>query len=181
MKRAIVAPAILGGAPLAELKHWLAISTSNDDASLEALLRSALETCEAFTGTMPLAATVEETLPASRNWQGLHTCPVRAILAVEGIPAEGSRITFAIEDYDIDLDPDSRGLVRLLKASAAGRIAVQFEAGLADDWEELPDGLRHGILRLAAHHYRSRESGADPTPPAAVAALWRPWRRMRIA
>ena len=64
---------------------------------------------------------------------------------------------------------------------SAARLAVRFTAGLAPSWETLPEALRHGILRLAAHQHREREtSGAGPIPPAAVAALWRPWRRMRL-
>ena len=46
----------------------------------------------------------------------------------------------------------------------------------------LNGALRHGIIRLAAHQHREREtSGPGPLPPAAIAALWRPWRRMRMA
>ncbi len=62
------------------------------------------------------------------------------------------------------------------------RVAVQFAAGMAADWTGLPASLRHGIERLAAHGYRTRageESDADH-PPAAIAALWRPWRRMHL-
>lgn len=54
MKRAIVAAATLAPAALAELKDWLGITTTGEDTSLAAQLRAALETCEAFTGTMPL-------------------------------------------------------------------------------------------------------------------------------
>ena len=55
-------------------------------------------------------------------------------------------------------------------------------AGLAADWTVLPEPLRHGMVRLAAHQHRERESsGAASVPPAAVAALWRPWRRLRLA
>ena len=181
MQRALLAPPALGGAPLDELKHWLAISRTEDDASLEALLRAALETCEAFTGSLPIAAAVEEIHPARRDWQCLRTGPVQAITQVEGIPAEGARIAFAPGAFEIDIDAGGRGSFRILQPSAAGRIAVRFSAGLAADWAALPEGLRHGILRLAAHHYRARESDPGPNPPSAVAALWRPWRRLRIA
>jgi uncharacterized phiE125 gp8 family phage protein len=62
------------------------------------------------------------------------------------------------------------------------RVAVRFTAGLAADWADLPESLRHGLIRLAAHQHRERESeGAAPLPPASVAALWRPWRRMHLA
>jgi uncharacterized phiE125 gp8 family phage protein len=182
MKRAIIGPAGLAGAALDELKAWLAITTTGDDPALTALLRAALETCEAFTGLMPLAAECEEVLPASSAWQGLAARPVQAVTGVEGIPAEGARFALAPESYAIELGADGGALVRVMQPGAAGRVAVRFTAGLASDWAALPDGLRHGVLRLAAHHYRERETGvATAMPPAAVAALWRPWRRMRVA
>jgi hypothetical protein len=38
------------------------------------------------------------------------------------------------------------------------------------------------MIRLAAHFYTSRaaESARSGEPPAAVAALWRPYRRIRL-
>lgn len=180
MQRILITPPDLGGA-LGELKHWLAITIARDDAAIEALLRSALETCEGFTGTMPLAATVEEVHSATCEWQGLTASPVHAITGVETIGADGTRTALAVGDYEIDFAGYSRGLVRLRHAGMIRRVAVRFLAGLVPEWEALPDGLRHGVLRLAAHNYRARESDAGPNPPSAVAALWRPWRRMRLA
>ena len=182
MKRTIVTPAVLAPAALAELKQWLGISTTPDDAPLTALLRMALDTCEDFTGTMPLQATCEELLPVSSEWQALLARPVQAITQVEGVPAEGSRFVLAVDAYGIELDADGGGRVRVTSPGAAGRIAVRFVAGLAPDWAALPEALRHGVLRLAAHQHRTREDDdAAPLPPAAVAALWRPWRRVRLA
>src|SRR5690606_9630510 len=169
-------------AALGELKAWLGITISGDDAALTALLRASLETFEAFTGAMPLAALCEEIMPASTAWQWLASRPVQAVTWVEGIPAEEARFAIPVEDYAVDLSADGGAMFRLMRQGTAGRVAVRFSAGLAADWEALPDGLRHGVLRLAAHHYRQRESDAPPAvTPAAVAALWRPWRRMRVA
>ena len=182
MKRAIITPAGLAGAALGDLKAWLAITTSGDDAALGALLATALETCEGFTGAMPLAQLCEEIVPASGCWQRLMTRPVQAVTWVEGIPASGARFAIAIADYAVDLDADGGASFRLTQRGEADRVAVRFTAGMAAGWADLPDSLRHGVLRLAAHHYRQRESdSAQAMPPAAVAALWRPWRRMRVA
>jgi uncharacterized phiE125 gp8 family phage protein len=181
MKRAIVVPPALAPAALGELKDWLAITTATDDAALTALLLAALEMCEAFTGQMPLEATCEELLPADTCWRALQTRPVQSLTGVEGIPPEGARFAFAAGDYAVDLDADGGAHVRVINRGIAGRIAVSFVAGLASDWTGLPDGLRHGIIRLAADAYRRRDGdGAGAQPPAAVAALWRPWRRMRL-
>ncbi|MGX7951419.1 head-tail connector protein [Tsuneonella sp. HG249] len=180
MQRTIVAPAPLPAAALDELKQWLAIRSTGDDAALTAQLRVALEMCEAFTGAMPLAALCEEVLPAASEWQALATRPVVAIAGVEAIPTEGARYSLASDAYELDIAADGSGLVRVTRQGSAGRMAVRFSAGLAPAWELLPEGLRHGVIRLAAHHWRERDSGTDASPPAAVAALWRPWRRVRL-
>lgn len=181
MKRAIIEPAVLAATALDELKQWLAISTLYEDAMLAALLRASLDLCEGFTGTMPLESLSEEVLTASREWQCLGVRPVQAITGVEAIPATGPRYALPGEAYAIDLGDDGSGMVRLTRPVSASRIAVRFTAGLAPAWDSLPESLRHGIIRLAAHHYRERDNTPAMTPPAAVAALWRPWRRMRLA
>ena len=182
MKRLIVTPPVLPPAALTELKDWLGITTAQDDAPLGQLLRTALELCEDFTGRMPLTATCEEMLCVTGGWQHLGVRPVQAITLVEGIPNAGPRFALASTAYELDLDADGGGAIRVLSPGAAGRIAVRFIAGIAPDWSALPDTLRHGVIRLAAHQHRAREGdAAAPLPPAAVAALWRPWRRLRLA
>lgn len=52
-------------------------------------------------------------------------------------------------------------------------------AALPLAWAEVPPALNEGILRFAAHLYRERD-GAESEPPAAVAALWRPYRVLRL-
>ena len=182
MKRAIIVPAALSGAPLAELKAWLGIRLSEEDQALTTLLRASLETCEAFTGQMPLEAECEEILPQASTWMWLATRPVQAISAVDGIAADGTRTPVEAENYEIELDADGGACVRAAIYPAANRIAVRFTAGIAPGWASLPEGLKHGVLRLAAHNYRQRDrEAALTTPPAAVTALWQPWRRMRLA
>jgi uncharacterized phiE125 gp8 family phage protein len=76
----------------------------------------------------------------------------------------------------VDIDASGDGWVR----SAAGvqRLAVSLSAGLAADWGSLPAAIRQGVTMLAAHLYDHRDGAG--TPPAAVTALWRPYRRMRL-
>ena len=182
MKRAIVAPAVLAPSALAELKDWLGITRAGDDAQLTTLLRAALDACEDFTGLMPLQQSCSEVLRASGGWEVLATSPVQAITAVTGLVADGSSFVFAANAYQLELDADGGGRVRVAMPGAAGRVLVNFVAGLSADWPSLPDQLRHGMMRLAAQQYHQREDdgAAAMTPPAAVAALWRPWRKLRI-
>ncbi len=181
MKRAIVVPAILAGAALDELKGWLGITITSDDAQLSALLHAALDLCEAFTGQMPLEALCEEIVAPKRDWQTLSARPAMAVTGIEALGPDNRRTPIVTEDYAFELDADGSALVRILRPRQCRRFAVRYTAGLAADWAHLPDGIRQGVLRLAAYHYRQRdEADLRPVPPAAVAALWQPWRRMRL-
>ena len=44
----------------------------------------------------------------------------------------------------------------------------------------IPEPIRQGVLRLVAHLFAARDDGGGEMP-AAVTALWRPYRRMRLA
>ncbi|MBC2670511.1 hypothetical protein ACFOON_10850 [Novosphingobium piscinae] len=184
MKRTIVTPAPLAPAALGALRDWLGIASgaSAEDAMLTGLLRAALDSCEAFTGVLPLQAGCEERFAPDPGWQALATAPVQAILAVQGQPPSGPRQDLPSAAYAVELGADGSGRVRILAPGGVALFVVRYTAGLAPDWASLPDGLRHGLLRLAAHLYRQRDGdGADPAqPPAAIAALWRPWRGLRL-
>ena len=182
MKRAIVAPPLLSPAALTELKAWLGITLGRDDAELGALLAAAIEVCEGFLGQLPLISGCEELLAAHVWWQSLTARPVQAITGVAALAIDGTRRTLGVADYMLDLDAEGGGRVRLSAPIAENRIVVSFSAGLAASWEQLPEGVRQGVIRLAAFQHREREADRPaPVPPAAVAALWRPWRRVHLA
>jgi uncharacterized phiE125 gp8 family phage protein len=175
---AIIAEAPAAPVPLAEVKAFLRIATSEEDALLAAMVRAAAETCEAFTGRALLVRAVEEMLPASRAWTRLGLAPVAAIEAVALVGADGAVSALAASDYAIDIDAAGEGWVRLTIGLEPKRVRVSYRAGLAADANGLPEALRHGIVRLAAYLYASRDR--PDGPPAAVTALWRPWRRLRL-
>ncbi len=163
-------------------KAYLRVERSDEDSLIVGLVAAAAEICEAFVGTPLLVRGFTETIPAGRAWRRLNRSPVRAIGSVEAVSAEGGAQPLPAEAYGVDLDPAGDGWVRLAAAGGTARIRVSYQAGLAAGWAELPAGLRQGILRLAAHFYtnRSVESARGSEPPAAVTALWRPYRRIRL-
>ncbi|MCA0979077.1 head-tail connector protein [Qipengyuania flava] len=69
-------------------------------------------------------------------------------------------------------------LLRLLQT--AWQICASFTGHAAPGWDALDMGLRHGVIRFAAHQYRERDRGEASAMPAAVAALWRPFREVRL-
>jgi uncharacterized phiE125 gp8 family phage protein len=176
---ALVLPPEAAGAA----KGFLRVERADEDGLIATLAAAAAELCEGFTGQALLARGFAETMPASRAWQRLGRTPVRAITSVEALPAEGPALPLASGLYAIDIDSSGDGWVRLTGPIEARRIRVGYEAGVAGAWADLPAALRHGIARLAAHFYTVRVAeGARPAEPlpAAVAALWRPYRRLRL-
>jgi uncharacterized phiE125 gp8 family phage protein len=166
--------------PLAEAKSFLRIAVSDEDALLAGLVRGAADMCEAFTGRALLERAVAEVLSAATGWTRLGAAPVRAVLGVDALDGGGAATPLDAATYAVDIDAAGDGWVRLLAAGDAKRIRVSYLAGMAADPNGLPEALRHGIVRLAAHLYAHRDNPNGGGPPAAVTALWRPWRRLRL-
>ena len=68
-------------------------------------------------------------------------------------------------------------LLRLL--ATAWQVCLQFTGITATGWSDLDEALRHGIVRFAAHQYRERDAD-DGHLPTSIAALWRPYRMVRL-
>lgn len=162
---------------LAEAKDWLRLSTGEDDAVLAALLRVAEESCEAFTGLALIEREMTEVIAASQSWVTLSAKPVSAIQSVAGLHADGEAFALPVDAFAIDIDARGRGLV---KASGADRVQVTYRAGLAADWNGVPEPLRMGIVRLATELYRERDRDDARPLPTMIIALWQPWRRMGL-
>jgi uncharacterized phiE125 gp8 family phage protein len=159
---------------LHELKALLRIEHGAEDALMAGFVRSAAAACEAFTGLVLIEREAEELVEADGRWRRLGQAPVRSIEGVEAMDGQA----LPVEHHAVDVDASGDGWVRAGSGSHR-RVRARFRAGLALDWNGVPEPLRHGIVRLAAHLYTARDD-IGASPPAAVAALWRPWRRLRV-
>ncbi len=158
----------------AAAKAFLRVAQDHEDAAIGAQAAAALSLCEAFTGRLLIARACTETVAADGSWVRLGRTPAAAITAVARIADDGSTAPLAAAEYQVDIDASGDGWVR---AAGPGRLRVSYTAGLASGWEAVPAPLAQGIVRLAAHLFSERASD----PPAAVTALWRPWRRLRLS
>ncbi|HEX8191349.1 MAG TPA: head-tail connector protein [Allosphingosinicella sp.] len=166
--------------PVDEVKAYLRIAGSEEDALIAGLVRSATELCEAFTRTALIERDAEEALPAQAAWARLSLAPVRAITGVAALGIAGDEQPMAAQDYAIDIDGRGEGWVRVPGRVPSGRVSVRYRAGLAAGWNGVPEPLRQGVVRLAAHFYAHRDGADGRGPPAAVTALWLPYRRLRL-
>lgn len=172
-------PSAAIAAAVGEARVLLRLEGTGEQALLERLAASAIALAEAFTGTLLVARAVTQVLPAGAGrWQLLSALPVRTISNVAGLPADGAAFALPGGGYAVDVDGAARGWVRVIAPGAAGRVSVSYSAGLAEDWTGVPAPIAQGVGLLIAHLFNDRDAGQ--APPAAVAALWRPYRRMRL-
>lgn len=164
---------------LAEVRAFLRLDENVEEALLAGLVRAASGICEAFLNQVILRRPFTEVIGASSEWQALRIQPVQAIEGVRSIGSDGSLRDLPPESFAISLDVDGRGWVRVNDAGF-DRLLVSGVAGFADVVSDVPEPIRQGVLRLVAHLFTFRD-GPGGEPPAAVTALWRPYRRMRLA
>lgn len=175
----ISAPPSLSGAPLAELKRWLSIGTAQEDELLTGLIAAALALCERFTGTVPFKCEVRETMLSAAVSHRLSATPCIALIDASAIDGLDARL-LADSDYSLTLEADGSATFTLTGDISEATVELRYYAGAASEWEDLDEGLRHGVIRHAAHCFRERERGEPGQLPASIAALWRPWRKLRL-
>ena len=166
---------------LAEAKAYLRIEDNAEDALLSGLVRAASELCERFTGQVLLQREIAVTAAADGHWQRLAVTPVIRLVAAEIVGTDGAAAPPTGGAAELQIDMCGDGWVRVPRQDAGRRARLTVEAGLAPDWDLLPEALRQGIVRLTAHMFAHRDAAGEAEPPAAIAALWRPWRRMRLS
>ena len=164
---------------LAAVQAYVRVETGEEEALLAGLVRSASALCEQFIGHWLMQRAFTQTLVAGGGWQKLGPRPVQAINGVDMVMDDGSLAALDAAEYAIDIDASGAGWVRLTGVGTARRIAVNGTAGMASDPNDVPEPVRQGIIRLTAHLFAHRDS--EPAdPPAAVTALWRPYREVRL-
>jgi uncharacterized phiE125 gp8 family phage protein len=115
--------------------------------------------------------------------------PIQSITSVTVRAADGTPATVSAEDYLLDGQALSPRLVPrdgkwLAPGQATNGIAIEFDAGIGDDAEDIPQPIRHAILLLVAHWYEHRDpleiGSAAAAIPAAVSDLLKPYREVRL-
>lgn len=166
-------PAVLA----AELSAFLRLDGACEDGLLAGFAAAATQQAEAFLGQLLIERETEATFAMPLGSLRLSTPPVRAVLAVETLAEAGAATPLTGWSWDLD----GAGCAHVW--SAAGwpdtTLRVRYRAGWAADINGLPEPVRLAVLRLAAGHHANRD-GAGAAFPDAVAALLRPWRRLKL-
>lgn len=172
---------------IAEARAYLRLDGEDDDAVVAACVTAARQACESFTGRSLI----------SQSWQlYLDRWPEGAVV----LPRPPLQTVTAINVYDSDgaataLDPgdfwvDGAGApARLIAKSSTvlpqpgrrlGGIEITYDAGYGPGWNDVPQALRQGMLMAVADFYEHRSAETASGLPAAIAALWQPYRVVRL-
>ncbi len=149
---------------------------NGDRAVIASLVVSAIAQCERFIGSVLIERGLVETIEATGDWAALTAWPVVAVTEV----ASAGGVALPIGTFATDVDVAGRGQVRVT-AAPPQRLRVAYRAGLVANWTSIAEPVRHGIVRLVAHHYEARDRGDAIAVPETVLALWRGARRMRLS
>ncbi|MGN6277215.1 MAG: head-tail connector protein [Sphingomonas sp.] len=161
------------------IKAYLRIEGESEQEFLGTLAEAALGVAERFLACVTIARTLSLTVAADGGWQRLPPTPVSAIVSVGSRDQAGVVRALPSDAYAIDIDANAGGWIRASNAVGKAVLVVALSAGMAADWASLPAAIRQGVVMLAAYLYDNRDGAG--APPAAVTALWRPYRRMRLA
>lgn len=179
--------------PLAEFKTHLRLGTgfADDDIQdpvLESFLRAAIAAIEARTGKILIARSFSWTLTTWRDASGqaMPVAPVTAITRLMLRNRADEEEVIAASHYQLEPDthrPVLRPAGTLLPMVPPGGTAeVQFDAGMAGTWGELPADLAQAVLLLAAHYYEYRHETAQSEGgiPFGVTSLIERYRNVRL-
>lgn len=167
-------------APINELKAFLKVEDGTEDALLAGLLRAATEAVEAWLGWLLIVRDVTKRVIAKSGGFPLRATPVQAMVAAARVQADGMEIALAADQWALEVSRFGMGSLAVFGIPEGEQVVVTYRAGLAEDWNGLPEPVRLGVLRAAAHFFAHRDGTEDCGLPPAVARLVSPWRVKRL-
>jgi uncharacterized phiE125 gp8 family phage protein len=180
MQTECVEPSLLPPTALIEAKALLRLETIDEEALLAVQLRTALDMAEDFTGSIWLTATYREKR-ALRREIILRKRPFVSLTGLRLLFGNGSEEALDPTLQDVHVSDHGEAMLCVPDSVMDARdIVISYRAGGFADWTNLPEGLRMGVLRMAAHLFAWRDAPDAVAVPNAVAALWRPFKHLRL-
>lgn len=129
----------------------------------------------------------ESVLLSSPNFVVLPKPPLQSVTHVKTYDDSDVATTFAATRYFVDAATEPGRLVLRVSQSAptatraANAIEIRFVAGYGNNFADVPQPLRDGILRLTAWAYENRGPCDEKTAALlGVVDWWRPYQIMRL-
>lgn len=170
-----------------EARAFLRLDARDEDAFIAACVAAARQACESYTGRALINQTwqlyldqwPESDIPLPRP-------PLRSVETIKTYDANGAATLADPQSYWVDAAA-TPGRVRRRGTAiwpAPGRavagIEITFIAGYGSSWNDVPAALRQGILMTVGYFFDHRDALWPAALPAPIAALWQPYRIVRL-
>lgn len=165
-------------ASLDDVRQFLPHPQAFSDDDIAGALITATGESEAFLGLKLIQRDYVDLVDGSAVWTRLAVHPVASIERVEMVRDDGTIIPIPGRFYAIDIDARGDGYVRLPEIDPT-QLRVSGRAGQFGQTEDVPGPIRLAIGNFAASILTTGASRLEDAPHA-VAALLRPFRRMRL-
>lgn len=186
----LTAPPAVEPIGLAEVKAFLRIDNSDEDALLATLIVSARKRLERSADLAFVTqgwTLIADAWPARRPFD-LPLWPVRSVTGITLRNADGGGSALAPDNYAVDTVSQPARVIRLdaapVPSAPVNGIEIAFVAGFGEAASDVPEPIRQGLLLLVAHGFERREpvvlEGTPQEMPMTVAALLAPYRRVRL-
>jgi uncharacterized phiE125 gp8 family phage protein len=179
--------------PINHFTDHLRVGTGFDDDGvqdgvLETYLRVAIAAVEARIGKVLIERDYRWSVSAWRDFsaQTLPVAPVSAINSVTTIDRLGNEALIDADKYFLETDAHRPRLIAssfvLPSIAIGGTAQIDFTAGYASAWDDIPADLAHAVILLAAHYYEHRHAAdtGEGTMPFGVNTLLERYRNIRL-
>jgi uncharacterized phiE125 gp8 family phage protein len=152
-----------------ELKDYLKLDYTTDDAMLTALICTARQWAEKYTSRAFICRTLKAHFENHNEKVRLPYPPINSVTTVTRVRDNESSALTLNTDYYVNGVADKYLTLTSLSTSnvtpgisprdnlRAWNLEVTFIAGYGYSREDVPSGIRHGVLRLAAYLYENRD------------------------
>jgi len=139
---------------LDEVKDFLKITGEAEDKVLKRLIKSVVDSCEAYTGKVLLTRNMVMEL---RNFTSsmliLPVQPVNKINSIKLINYYGKEAIFDSEYYKLN---ENTSIVYFKHNPLSHRVVIDFDAGMGDDSTDLAEDVKIALLKHVAFLYLNR-------------------------
>ncbi len=168
------------------VRAHLRLDGTDEDGLLQALIPAARQACESSLSKRLITQTIRMTLDQPYPITRLSVGPVQSVRRIDYIGLDGQLTQMPASAWRLSGDRLAPMDEWPMIGAPIGGFRIEYVTGFGDSPDDIPAPIRLGMLMLIAHWYENREATVVTQSlqavnlPLGVAALWAPFRRMRV-
>lgn len=170
----------------AEVRAYGKIDSTGEDILIESMIMAVREVAESWLGR----ALIEQTIEAYFDWWPdnpvkLPRPPLLSVSSIVTVSEEGSETLYSVDNYYVRTETEPGEII--IKAGAVapintdryhGGFKITYQAGYSDNADEVPQGIKVGLMEWVLHAIENRI--VDREPPEMARPLLGAFFKRRI-